>query len=145
MRYRGQGHDVTVTIPSGDLGLEARAGLVRLFEAQYAQQFGRTIPNLEVEIMNWTLRLATVDRPVERCPVPPAERKAAPVGSARVANPLTGEFLEAPVYLRPSLSPGDGVRGPALIVEDETTTVVTSRFSAHVNSLGYIVLTRTSR
>ncbi len=38
--------------------------------------------------------------------------------------------------------PAASIPGPALIVEDQTTTVVSSTFEAGVNSLGYIVLTR---
>jgi hypothetical protein len=32
-----------------------------------------------------------------------------------------------------------------LIVEDETTIVVTGRFDAHVNRIGYVVLERTEQ
>jgi N-methylhydantoinase A len=144
MRYRGQGHDVTVVLPSGAVSAGGRTELVRLFEAQYALQFGRNIPGLEVEAMSWALRLAAADPPVKRCPPASAEKVAMPVASARVADPLSGEFIEVPVYERSGLSPGDFVAGPALIAEDETTTLVTSRFTAHINGLGYIVLTRRS-
>jgi N-methylhydantoinase A len=44
------------------------------------------------------------------------------------------------VVERTSLSPGDGIAGPVLIVEDETTTYVSARFDARINALGYIVL-----
>ncbi len=139
MRYRGQGHDLTVAIPSGPLD----AGeLVRLFEVQYSLQFGRSIPDLEVEVMSWALRLATTDLPVAACPPTPTRRTVAPVGSARVADPVSGEFAEVPVYRRVELVPGDVVAGPALIVEDETTTLVTGRFTARINGLGHIVLGR---
>jgi len=47
------------------------------------------------------------------------------------------------VFHRASLAPGDRIYGPALIVEDETTTVVAPSFDATVNALGYLVLERT--
>jgi N-methylhydantoinase A len=139
MRYRGQGHEVTVAIPAGAL---SPAELTRLFAAQYAQQFGRSIPDLEVEALSWALRLATRDPPVPACPPAPPDRAAKPAARASVADPGSGEFVEVPVFLRDRLSPGDVVQGPALIVEDETTTLVTSGFAARLNGLGYIVLTR---
>jgi N-methylhydantoinase A len=49
------------------------------------------------------------------------------------------------VYERNSLSSGSELAGPALIVEDETTTVVTARFKAQVDSLGHLILERISR
>ncbi len=53
-----------------------------------------------------------------------------------------GPGIEAPVYVRSDLEPGNTVAGPALIVEDQTTTVVSSAFEAGVNSLGYLILQR---
>ena len=142
MRYRGQGHEVTVTIPAGELATARRAELVRLFEVQYARQFGRTIPGLEAEAMSWALRLATPDPPVPACPPAPPDRVAAPSGGALVADPVTGDFVAVPTFARADLAPGDVVAGPALIIEDETTTLVTSAFTARINGLGYVVLTR---
>ncbi len=142
MRYRGQGHEVTVAIPAGELAASGRAELVRRFEAQYAQQFGRTIPGLEVEALSWALRLATPDPAVPACPPAPPDRAATPAGRAAVADPVTGDFVEVPTYARAELAPGHVVPGPALIIEDETTTLVTGGFTARINGLGYVVLTR---
>jgi len=41
---------------------------------------------------------------------------------------------------RSALGPGMSLDGPALIVEDGTTTVVPQGFSARINALGQIVL-----
>jgi N-methylhydantoinase A len=144
MRYRGQGHDVTVALPSGSLSAGGAAELVRRFEAQYALQFGRTIPGLEAEVMSWALRLAAAGAPIEPCPPVSAERPAVANARTRLVDTLTGDFVDVPVYDRAGLSPGDVVVGPALITEDETTTLVTGRFTAHINGLGHIVLTRRS-
>jgi N-methylhydantoinase A len=145
MRYRGQGHDVTVALPSEPLREDGAGELARLFEAQYALQFGRTIPGLEVEVMSWALRLAAAGAPVEPCPPLPAERPAAADARTRLVDTLTGRFADVPVYDRTDLRPGDCVAGPALIAEAETTTLVTGRFTAHINGLGHIVLTRRLR
>ena len=53
-----------------------------------------------------------------------------------------GEFMEASIYRRCDLRPGARIRGPAIIIEDETSTVVSPRFDAVVNGLGYIELIR---
>ncbi|HZB92711.1 MAG TPA: hydantoinase/oxoprolinase family protein, partial [Stellaceae bacterium] len=142
MRYRGQGHEVTVVIPAGDFTRASRGELVRLFEAQYEQQFGRRIPGLEVEALSWALRLATPEPPVPSCPPAPPDRVAVPMGKAEIADPVSGAFIGVPLYARADLAPGDVVDGPALIIEDETTTLVAAAFTARINGLGYIVLTR---
>jgi N-methylhydantoinase A len=143
MRYRGQGHEVTVAIPAGESLAGGRDELVRLFERQYAALFGRTIPGLEVEVLSFALRLAAVEPAVPPCPPSPPDRAAKAQGSGRVADPSTGDLVNVTIYGRANLAPGDVVAGPALIVEDETTTLVTSDFTARINGLGYIVLTRT--
>ena len=40
------------------------------------------------------------------------------------------------------LRPGGLIPGPAVIVEDETSTVVSQLFDARVNAFGYIEMTR---
>jgi N-methylhydantoinase A len=50
--------------------------------------------------------------------------------------------VQAPVYWRFDMAPGARVKGPAIIAEDETSTIVGANFDASVNSLGYIVLER---
>ena len=46
----------------------------------------------------------------------------------------------AALYERAALGPGMSLDGPALIVEDGTTTVVPQGFGARINTLGQIVL-----
>ena len=57
-------------------------------------------------------------------------------------DPARGDWIEASVYSRGALRPGAAVAGPAILVEDETTTLVTNGFSASVNGLGQVVLTK---
>ena len=50
--------------------------------------------------------------------------------------------LDYDVIEREGLKPGDAFEGPALIVESQTTTVVTSGYDGEVDAYGNIVLTR---
>ena len=50
--------------------------------------------------------------------------------------------MQAPVYWRFDMKPGSAIKGPAIIAEDETSTIVGANFNATINSLGYIVLER---
>jgi N-methylhydantoinase A len=143
MRYRGQGHEVTVTIPPGEMDASSAAELKRLFIADYAQQFGRSIPGLDVEVLSWSLRLATVGDPIVPCPAMPAHHPVEPAAHVEVVDPGSGRFEAVALYNRRDLAPGATIAGPALIVEDETTTMVTRRFSARIDALGSVVLTRT--
>jgi len=142
-RYRGQGHELTVMIPSDELDANSSAGLERLFIAHYEQQFGRRIPDLDVEVLSWSLRLATVSAPIELCPPTPVDHLATPADHVEVVDPLSGKLERIALYNRSELTPGSTIAGPALIVEDETTTLVTKRFTARIDALGSVVMTRT--
>ncbi len=143
MRYRGQGHELTVTIPAGELDEGSAGELERLFIADYEQQFGRRIPGLDVEVLSWSLRLATVGARIEVCPPAPADHPATPADHVEVVDPATGGLEHIALHKRSELASGSTIAGPALIVEDETTTMVTKCFTARIDALGSIVMTRT--
>jgi N-methylhydantoinase A len=140
MRYRGQGHEIAVPLPNDPFSANAAGDLRRRFEATYEQVFGRAIPKLEVEALTWTLSLAT-DRPLPS-PAGPVAAIAAPPPSGHrdVFDPVSGGREQAGLYERNLLKPGMTLDGPALIVEDGTTTVVPNGFGAQINELGQIVL-----
>ncbi len=158
MRYAGQGHEIAVAL-NGALTAES---LLAGFEAAYRTQYGRTIPGMAAEAMSWSLRVtATSPSPAsagERLGLS-AHQNAPPSGAGTLApNSSTasgrGERtrsvydaaarcrLDYAVIDRSALAPRSRVAGPALIVEAQTTTVVTSRFDAGVDAGGNIVLTR---
>jgi N-methylhydantoinase A len=64
------------------------------------------------------------------------------VRSRPVFDPETGEFIEVAIHERRDLNPGAFIPGPAVIVEDETSTVVGRLFDARLNAFGYIELVR---
>jgi N-methylhydantoinase A len=73
-------------------------------------------------------------------PVRPSEPK--PRGRRALFDPQAGEFQAVPIYWRGDLAPGAKIAGPAVIAEDDTSTVVSPLFEAQVDKFGYIALTR---
>ncbi len=142
MRYIGQGHEITVDLPARPLEPDDAAALQAGFDAAYSALYGRIIPGLDVEVLSWTLTVKSVVPEPEPAPETAARPAPAPRGQREVFDSATEKTVEAPVYVRSDLEPGNTVAGPALIVEDQTTTVVSSAFEAGVNSLGYLILQR---
>ena len=142
MRYLGQGHEVAVDLPSREWRGEDSAFIRNAFEAAYEKTFGRIIPHLDVELVSWAVEVnaavaeaATAGEVGEApAPTPYARRQLLDAGS--------GVEVEAPAYRREELVPGSRITGPAIIVEDDTSTVVSPSFDASINALGYIVLER---
>lgn len=145
MRYRGQGHEITVDLPAGDFTAADREKLIKLYEDGYASTFGRTIPGLSVEIMNWTLRVSAAQPPTAKAPPQPADKPAKARGSRPVYDPADQDMKDVQVYHRADLTIGSFVPGPAVIAEDETTTIVPKSFAARVSPIGALLLERVTQ
>ena len=63
-----------------------------------------------------------------------------PIRTRRIFDASAAKQMNAPVYWRFDMKPGATIKGPAIIAEHETSTVVGSRFKAEINSLGQIVM-----
>lgn len=146
-RYLGQGHELAVPLPCRPLERSDLAALRGAFEARYRRIYGLTMPEVDVECVSWTLTAATEPAPAPVSLLPPpveADAGAAPTeaGTVRVYEPSAGGPIEAALFHRPGLVPGAALDGPAVIAEDETSTVVPAGFSATVDAGGALVLTR---
>ena len=73
------------------------------------------------------------------------ERGRPPVPVRRLFDPVLADYVDAAAYRREALTPGSVVTGPAIVVEDQTTTVVAGGFRATVDSHGHLVLERLDR
>ena len=128
----GQAYEVQVVLPDGpvaDLGADR---LAALFETRYRALYRRTLPGGRFEALTWR---------VQR-PGPPARRgvrlavrrdaEVAKRGEREAVFPGHGR-LTCLVLDRYGLRPGDAFAGPALVEEDETTTVVGPGASVEVD------------
>ena len=143
MRYIGQGHEIAVNVPLQQVTTGDADSFEDAFDSAYALLYGRTIPGLDVEVLSWTLVVTTVPKTPEPIGPPPNALPAPPPTDVRpLIDSARGDLVDAALHTRESLEPGMTIDGPALIMEDQTTTVVPSRFSATINERGYIVMTR---
>jgi N-methylhydantoinase A len=142
MRYRGQGHEIAVELPVRAFTSADRTTLTELFEAAYRRLYSRSIPGVDIEILSWvvSLRAPAEGRLAGERVEQPGEPE--PVSRRAVFDPDRGEFVDTPIYWRADLVPGAHVTGPAVIAEDETSTVVSADFDARIDRFGYIELTR---
>jgi N-methylhydantoinase A len=142
MRYRGQGHEIAVNLPVRTFTNADGPHLTELFEAAYRRLYARAIPGVDVEILSWVVSVSAPSEGTLATPVPTKTHEPKPRSRRKVFDPNSGEFLEVPIYWRPELSPGARIKGPAVIAEDETSTVVSPIFDAEIDGFGYIALTR---
>lgn len=142
MRYAGQGWDIPVALPPGAFDGASGARLADLFAAHYARYFGRAIDGLEIEIVSWSVKASSPLPPVARVAAVAEGAIVAPARRRRLFEAAQAAFLDAGIHDRDSLHPGDVVAGPAVIVERETSTVLTRSFKAIVQADGCLRVTR---
>lgn len=145
MRYVGQGFEVSIDLPpNGGLNSISTSRLNEDFRDAYESRFGRSYDDVTVETVNLRVR-ATISGESQQLGLvsltsskstmresPSAIRKAYFAGYDRP--------LECPVYARNLLGPESDIRGPAIIQERETTTVVSPGARAGVGELGALVI-----
>jgi N-methylhydantoinase A len=111
------------------------------FEREYARLFARFIPNALIEIMSWVVLATTETEPPARLAAVAARTAPAPIGERSVFDARLGRRLAVPVFERAALGPGSALKGPALIIEEGTTTYASPTFDVHVDTGGALVLT----
>jgi N-methylhydantoinase A len=144
MRYVGQGHEIPVPLPLRVLGADDVTEIRAAYDREYARFYDRPVPGSDVEIMSYAVVVATVADEPETLPdsgglfVP----HTTPEYTQPVRDTVTGKVSDWGIYPRAALLVGARLHGPAIVTEDETSTLIGPAWSATVNTLGYIELTR---
>jgi N-methylhydantoinase A len=129
MRYVGQEHAVTVDIPLAVFTRRDEKAIKRLFDQMHELRYGTCAPTEPAEIVS--LR-STVSGIMRKPPQAKIERgraaapKAAFTGKRPVDLGERGGFRATPTYQRAELLAGNKIKGPALIEEHASTTVLMS-------------------
>ena len=142
MRYIGQGHEIAVPLPPRAL-LDADVTALRAaYDAEYSRFYDRPVPGSDVEILSYAVVVATDMIAVATDAADAAAISAMPVGSRMVRDTATGALTEWALFERALLAPGATLRGPAIIAEAETSTLVGPSWRARVDAAGDLDLTR---
>jgi len=142
MRYVGQGHEIAVPMPAGDLSAGDVAKIRADYDAEYARFYDRPVPGSDVEVMSFAVVVSTVVDAVEPVAEPARAPAPAPIRRQMVLDTAAGTQGEWAVYDRAAMPPGCRVAGPCIISEDETSTLVGPGWSCSVDGLGYLELVR---
>ncbi len=142
MRYAGQGWDIPVPLADDNFDAASAEMIAASFEKEYERFFGRAIEGLDIEIVSWSVKASSPLPPVERVSSIAEGNIVQPGKTRRLFEAAQGAYLEAGIHERTGLTPGDVVKGPAVIVERETSTVLTASFKAVVQRDGCLLVTR---
>lgn len=142
MRYAGQGWEIPVALPDRDFTADDKAMIEEAFKSRYAKFFGRAVEGPEIEFVTFSVKAYDVRPEGERHTIDEAGKTVAAPATRAVFDPALGAEQDTAIVPRDTLSTGDRVSGPAVIVERETSTVVTSPFDVVVQTDGTLLLVR---
>ena len=137
VRYVGQSYELTV--PLGERFREQ-------FHRMHEQAYGYSDPGRELEVVSLRLRL-TIPTPQPRSRRLRVAKAARPDRALirRRAVWFAGRSHATPLYDRARLIPGMRFRGPAIVVEYSSTTVVPPDFHCAVDGMLNLVLKQNAR
>ena len=142
MRYAGQGWEITVPLENETfdyLGIEL---LNNKFEKTYEEHFGRAIEGLQIEVVGWSVKVTSPRPETEKTITVDSENIVTTDSKRVVYDPAKGTEVEASVFQRENLNPGDCVMGPAIIVESQTTTWISSEKKSSTQKDGCLLITK---
>jgi N-methylhydantoinase A/oxoprolinase/acetone carboxylase beta subunit len=143
-RYLGQGYELRVDAPSGQIGHEwaeqLRADFHDIHEREYSRRFEDSdieIPNIRVRGIGLTPPLRTPE--IEHGGESP---DAALRHDGEAWFRVGGSLREVPTryYERTALKAGNRLVGPAIVTQYDSTTVIPPGVAAHVDRFGNIVI-----
>jgi N-methylhydantoinase A len=131
MRYVGQSYELLVPAPAPQ-----PARILADFHAAHERRFGHADASRPVEAVTLRLRAVSAGARLDLS-APPAAAGNARLGTVEA---YFDRPRRAALYDRDRLRPGDRLRGPAIVTQMDTTTVIPPAWRAEVDSLGNLVL-----
>lgn len=132
MRYQGQSHEIEVPVTR-----ITNVSIVKHFEDVYRTANGYLRDASEIEVVN--VRVSCRARQAELPLIsPPPAGRAEPLNSRWIY--FGGKRMRSEVYARREIGGGQAVCGPALLVQDDTTTVLPPGWRAACDMMGNLVL-----
>lgn len=142
MRYSGQGYEITVPAPSGHFDKSTLETMRSRFDTQHERLFGHKAETQPVEVVSYRL--------VSMVAVPKPNLKKYSPATTNVESALKSErqvyfgrdagSLRCPIYDRDGLFPGHVLKGPVIVEQMDSTTVIYPGQSATVDSYRNIII-----
>ncbi|WP_232020330.1 hydantoinase B/oxoprolinase family protein [Methylocaldum marinum] len=132
LRYDGT--DTLFAVPFG-ASAEMRAN----FEERHRQRFGFIYPDKALLVDTASVELTGLTETVEE-PECPLVLGALPEPVARVSMYSGRTHHDTPVYRRDDLKPGVSLRGPALLIEPNSTTIIEPGWRGEITARNHLIL-----
>lgn len=138
-RYRGQAYELNIPVPGGRLGPQALNTLAGRFHRAHRRTYGQASPDERMDLV--VLRVVGIgilSQPIWRR-IPRGREEVSARKEVREVYFERAGNLRTAVYARERLLAGMVLRGPAIVEQADTTTVVEPGVEASVDGLGNLI------
>jgi N-methylhydantoinase A/oxoprolinase/acetone carboxylase beta subunit len=144
-RYDGQGYELTVEAPPGAIDDAWIATVTERFHAAHERAYLRRFADKTVLLINVGVTgLGRLPALTPRRAATSGSLDAAVLGRRQAwfagANGAAGAQRETTLYERARLAAGHAIAGPAIIEQDDCTTVIPPGMAARVDAVGNLIL-----
>lgn len=149
LRYAGQGYELKIAVPSGRLTEKSLASIWKEFHKAHRLEYGHAFPENVIEIVNIRVSGTGVIPKLETLQGPSGNSVERAQVSRRTCLFRTPggklEEFDTAFYQRELLPAGKSIKGPAILLQRDSTTVVPPRASFRADETGTIIITLGSR
>jgi N-methylhydantoinase A len=139
LRYFGQQSELTISLDADPRNHHDAERIVAVFETNYKRLYGVNPSHVPIELVTWRVTARGPVIPFSRAMTLP-DAPGRPRGMRKVH--AWGDWRPVPVYDRNTLASDQSVKGPAIIEERETTTVIPPAWTATIDKIGCIFARR---
>ncbi|OLP65665.1 Acetophenone carboxylase gamma subunit [Bacillus pumilus] len=141
-RYQGQAFEIELPLSADWLKQEQDVHqLIEAFHQLHKRQYGHRDDQAKIEFTHLRVRVIGETPPLPFSSVQESSREALKPHAYRWVFIEDKEY-EAAIYNRSNLSAGSIVNGPAIVEQDDTTTLILPNWSGEIDLSGNLVISR---
>ena len=144
VRYHGQGLRLTIDVDLKDLKKRGLKAISEPFDAEHKRLFTFALP-LEHELVSLRASVQGRGIAVKRPAITRGSRDPKAAACGRQDVYIDRKRMKTTVYDRSKLKAGNRIKGPAIVIEMDSTTVILPKHTGHVDKLGNILIYPDSR
>ncbi|MCY4589976.1 MAG: hydantoinase/oxoprolinase family protein [Alphaproteobacteria bacterium] len=138
MRYRGQSYEIETVIDRSDLAARRIEPVAEAFHREHHAVYEHADPEAPVQVVNLRLVIrGSVPRP-EIARNRRSSGRPPVFGTGRIR--LDGADRDATLYRRTDLAAGQSLSGPAIVIQDDCTSVIPAGFTASVDDWANLII-----
>ena len=136
LRYWGQSYEITIPF---------RKNFIKDFHRTHQSLYSYHHPHKAVEIVNLRVKVTGKSKKIRLQKHPQGDGKAARAVIKTQTLHYKQRSYSAPVFSRDLLQPGDRIKGPALVIDPESTAFLPPSFEVEVDSFLNLILWKGKR